>query len=55
MIGRFKVRTDLAMENGEKFEKDRVEIPGVEIKKRYNRGRELWTTLVKIETEQGRD
>lgn len=53
MIGRFKVRTDLAMENGEKFEKDRVEIPGVEIKKRYNRGRELWTTLVKIETEQG--
>ena len=24
-----------------------------EIKKRYNRGRELWTTLVKIETEQG--
>ena len=53
MIGRFKVRTDLAMENGEKFEKDQVEIPGVEIKKRYNRGRELWTTLVKIETEQG--
>lgn len=53
MIGKFKVRTDLAMENGEKFEKDQVEIPGVEIKKRYNRGRELWTTLVKIETEQG--
>lgn len=53
MIGRFRVRTDLAMENGEKFEKDRVEIPGVEIKKRYNSGKELWTTLVKIETEQG--
>lgn len=53
MIGRFRVRTDLAMENGEKFEKDRVEIPGVEIKKRYNSGKELWTTLVKIETDQG--
>lgn len=53
MIGRFKVRTDLAMENGEKFEKDRVEIPGVEIRKRYNHTRELWTTLVKIETDQG--
>ena len=28
MIGKYRMRTDLAMENQEKFERDHVEIPG---------------------------
>ena len=27
-MNKYKVRTDLAMENGEKYEKDNIEIPG---------------------------
>ena len=34
MIGKYRVRTDLAMENQEKFERDHVEISGVEIEKK---------------------
>ena len=54
MIGKVQSPQQIiAMENGEKFEKDQVEIPGVEIKKRYNRGRDLWTTLVKNRDRAG--
>lgn len=52
-MNKYRVRTDLAMENGEKFEKDHVEIPGVKIHKHYDKKKELRTTLVKIETDQG--
>ena len=31
MIGKYRMRTDLAMENQEKFERDHVEISGVAI------------------------
>lgn len=52
-MNNYKVRTDLAMENGEKYEKDNIEIPGVQIRKHYNRVKDIHTTLVKIETEHG--
>ena len=53
MIGRYRVRTDLALENGEKFEKDHVEIAGVVIRRQEDREREIVTTVVKIESESG--
>ena len=37
MIGKYRMRTDLAMENQEKFERDHVEISGVEIEKKKRR------------------
>ena len=53
MVGKYKVRTDLAMENGEKYEKDKVEISGVVIHKSYNQEKDIRTTVVKIESEHG--
>ena len=53
MVGKYKVRTDLAMENGEKYEKDDVEISGVVIRKNYDQEKDIHTTVVKIETEHG--
>lgn len=52
MISKYKIRTDLAMENSEKFEKDHVEIAGVTIRKENDEDRELTTTWVRIETER---
>lgn len=52
MISKYKIRTDLAMENSEKFEKDHVEIPGVAISRQKDEQRELTTTRVRIETER---
>ena len=52
MIGKYKMRTDLAMENQEKFERDHVEISGVEIEKKKRKA-EIQTTIVKITSEQG--
>ena len=53
MVGKYKVRTDLAMENGEKYETDNVEISGVVIHKSYNQEKDIRTTVVKIESEHG--
>ena len=53
MAGKYRVRTDLAMENGEKYEKDNVEISGVVIRKSYDRKKDIHTTVVKIESEYG--
>ena len=52
MIGKYRMRTDLAMENQEKFERDHVEISGVEIEKKKRKA-EIQTTVVKITSEQG--
>lgn len=52
-MNRYKVRTDLAMENTEKYERNHVEIPGVKVHKRYNKIKDLRTTIVRIETEHG--
>lgn len=53
MLGNYRVRTDLAVESKEKFEKDNVEISGVVIHEDYDKERDLRTTVVKIETEHG--
>ena len=37
MIGKYRMRTDLAMENQEKFERDHVEIVGSRLRRRKER------------------
>lgn len=53
MLGSYRVRTDLAVESKEKFEKDHVEIKGVSIHEEYQEELDLRTTLVRIETDHG--
>lgn len=48
-----RIHTDLALETKEKFEEDQVEIRGVEIEEDYNEEKDIKTTMVKIETENG--
>lgn len=48
-----RVRTDLALEAKEKYEEDNVEIRGVVIEEDYNEEKDIRTTTVKIETENG--
>lgn len=48
-----RIRTDLALETKEKFEEDQVEIRGVVIEEDYNEEKDIKTTVVKIETENG--
>ena len=53
MSGSFGIRTDLAVESKEKYEKDNVEIKGVAIHEEYEESLDLNTTVVRIQTEQG--
>lgn len=53
MLGDFNVRTDLALEAKESFEEDDVEIRGVRIEEETDEEREIYTTVVRIETENG--
>lgn len=53
MIDKYNIRTDLALEQKERFESDNVEIPGVVVKESYDEEREITTTKVVIETEKG--
>lgn len=48
-----RIRTDLALEAKEKYEEDNVEIRGVVIEEEYNEEKDIRTTTVKIETENG--
>lgn len=49
----FEIRTDLALENTEKFKRDNVEIKGVEIHETYQEDLELTETVVKIVDAHG--
>ena len=49
----YRIRTDLALESKERFERDNVEIGGVVIREFYDEERDIQTTWVKIETEKG--
>lgn len=49
----YEARTDLALESGEKFKKDNVEIRGVSIDESYDEEKDIRTTVVRIETENG--
>ncbi len=53
MLGDFNVRTDLALEAKESFAEDDVEIRGVRIEEAADEEREIYTTIVRIETENG--
>ena len=53
MIEKYCVRTDLALEQKERFESDNVEIQGVVLEEKYDEQREIRVTTVRIETENG--
>lgn len=53
MIEKYSVRTDLALEEKERFESDNVEIQGVVLEEEYDDACEMRITRVKIETENG--
>lgn len=53
MIDKYAIRTDLAMEQKERFEADNVEVQGVVLEEEYDEEKEIRITTVKIETENG--
>lgn len=53
MLRNYSVRTDLALEEKERFESDNVEIPGVVLEEDYDEEWEMRITRVVIETENG--
>ncbi len=53
MMRNYSVRTDLALEEKERFESDNVEIPGVVLDETYDEEREIKVTRVEIKTENG--
>lgn len=53
MMDRYNVRTDLALEQRERFVSDQIEIPGVAVEETYDDMCEVSVTTVRIETENG--
>lgn len=53
MLENYRIRTDLALETTERFKEDNVEIRGVVIHENYDQEKDIRTTVVKIETENG--
>ena len=53
MLENYNIRTDLALETRERFVSDHVEIPGVSVEETYDEEREIRTTRVVVETENG--
>ena len=53
MMDRYNVRTDLALEQRERFVSDKIEIPGVAVEETYDDMCEVRVTTVRIETENG--
>lgn len=53
MIEKYSIRTDLALEQKERFESDNVEVQGVVLEESYDEEKEIRITTVKIETENG--
>ena len=53
MIEKYNVRTDLALEQKERFDSDHVEVQGVVLEEEYDEESEICVTTVKIETEIG--
>lgn len=49
----FEIRTDLALESGEHFKQSNVEVRGVCIEEDYDEERDIRTTVVRIESENG--
>ena len=53
MAGRNRIRTDLALEATERFKEDDVEVHGVEVREKYDKEKDVRTTVVRITTENG--
>lgn len=53
MVEKYSIRTDLALEDTERFEEDNVEIPGVVVEEDWDQEREIRITTVRVETEKG--
>lgn len=53
MVEKYSIRTDLALEEKERFESDNVEVQGVILEEEYDEEREIRVTRVQIETEKG--
>ena len=53
MEKKYNIRTDLALEEKERFESDQVEVQGVVLEEEYDKEREIRVTTVRIETENG--
>lgn len=53
MLEKYSIRTDLALEQKERFESDNVEVQGVVLTEDYDEETEVKITTVKIETENG--
>ncbi len=53
MLERYNIRTDLALEQKERFEDDNVEVQGVVLEEDYDEQLEIRTTKVMIQTEKG--
>ena len=53
MVVKYNIRTDLALEEKERFESDQVEVQGVVLEEEYDKEREIRVTTVRIETENG--
>lgn len=53
MLEKYSVRTDLALEERERFESDNVEVQGVVLEEEYDEESEIRISRVRIETEKG--
>ncbi len=53
MVGDFQIRTDLALEARESYDADDARIRGVKVEEHEDTEREIFTTVVRIETENG--
>lgn len=53
MMGEFQIRTDLALEAKENYEADDARMRGVRVEEEKDEEREIYTTTVVIETENG--
>ena len=53
MLEKYNIRTDLALEQKERFEADNIEISGVVLEEHLDEEREIRITKVRIETENG--
>ena len=53
MVEKYNIRTDLALEEKERFESDKVVVQRVVLEEEYDKEREIRVTTVRIETENG--
>ena len=53
MVEKYSIRTDLALEEKERFESDNVEVQGVVLEEEFDEEREIRISRVRIETAKG--